>query len=123
MIPKVHRTHQYEEIQATEFFWDHDELHCQSKGPLHCLRHFGLYPSKTPELVGCFGAQQMVCPRILHTDNGKEFTGKVLTKSMKENSPSMVTVTGRPRTPRDQGSVENMTNMLRRQSSTSSKTT
>jgi hypothetical protein len=27
---------------------------------------------------------------------------------MKENSASMVTVTGRPRTPRDQGSVENM---------------
>jgi hypothetical protein len=54
---------------------------------------------KTPAMVasalniwfGCFGY-----PRILHTDNGKEFTGKVILQAMKKNAPSMVTVTGRP---------------------------
>jgi transposase InsO family protein len=68
-------------------------------------------PRKTPEMVASvlnkiFGSYGY--PRILHTDNGKEFTVKLLIQSMKEHSPLMVTVTGRPRTPRDQGSVENM---------------
>jgi hypothetical protein len=67
-------------------------------------------PRKTPELVASvlnkwFGYGY---PRILHTDDGRECTGKVILKSMKDNAPSMVTVTGQPRTPRDQGSVENM---------------
>ena len=45
-------------------------------------------------------------PHILHTDNGKEFTAKEVVKKMKAMSPNLTTVTGRPRTPRDQGSVE-----------------
>ena len=45
-------------------------------------------------------------PHILHTDNGKEFTAKEVIKKMKAMSPNLTTVTGRPRTPRDQGSVE-----------------
>ena len=47
-------------------------------------------------------------PRILHTDNGREFTGRVLLEALYQRCPGMLTVTGRPRTPRDQGSVENM---------------
>jgi transposase InsO family protein len=45
-------------------------------------------------------------PSILHTDNGKEFVAKEVIRKMKELSPHLTTITGRPRTPRDQGSVE-----------------
>ena len=53
-------------------------------------------------------------PSIFHTDNGKEFTGKELIDILKQISPSIVTVTGRPRTPRDQGSVESMNKVIKR---------
>ena len=46
-------------------------------------------------------------PHIFHTDNGKEFTTDLIVKLLKSYHPSVVTVTGRPRTPCDQGSVEN----------------
>jgi hypothetical protein len=45
---------------------------------------------------------------VFHTDNGKEFTGSDVLELLKEYSNHIVTVTGRPRTPRDQGSVESM---------------
>jgi hypothetical protein len=45
-------------------------------------------------------------PQILHTDNGREFTAKEVLAKMKKMSPHLTTVHGRPRTPRDQGSVE-----------------
>jgi transposase InsO family protein len=44
-------------------------------------------------------------PLIFHTDNGKEFTAKSILEFLKTRSPHTTTVTGRPRTPRDQGSV------------------
>ena len=44
-------------------------------------------------------------PLILHTDNGSEFGNDVL-REMKKLNPQMICVTGRVRTPRDQGSVE-----------------
>jgi transposase InsO family protein len=47
-------------------------------------------------------------PSIFHTDNGKEFMGEAVVQLLQDNAPSCVTVTGRPRTPRDQGSVENI---------------
>ena len=47
-------------------------------------------------------------PRILQTDNGKEFTGRMLLEELYARCPGLLTVYGRPRTPRDQGSVENM---------------
>ena len=53
-------------------------------------------------------------PFILHTDNGKEFTGKAIIDVIKENAPFCTTVTGRPRTPRHQGSVENMNYHVRK---------
>jgi hypothetical protein len=55
------------------------------------------------DIFGHFGF-----PRILHTDNGKEFIGKPVLDMKRENSPFCSTVTGHHRTPRDQGSVENM---------------
>ena len=41
-------------------------------------------------------------PFIFHTDNGTEFIGK------ETINPNILTVTGRPRVPRDQGSVKSM---------------
>jgi transposase InsO family protein len=61
------------------------------------------------DIFGRFGF-----PRILHTDNGKEFIGKPVLDMIRENSPFCTTVTGRPRTPRDQDSVENMNYHVRK---------
>ena len=44
-------------------------------------------------------------PIIFHTDNGTEFKAEVLQK-LKELNPVCFTVKGKPRTPREQGSVE-----------------
>ena len=53
-------------------------------------------------------------PAIFHTDNGKEFVAKEVLKILKELNPSIVTVTGRLRTPRDQGSVESMNKLIKK---------
>ena len=53
-------------------------------------------------------------PAIFHTDNGKEFTAKEILVLLKEYSSSIITVTGRPRTPSDQGSVESMNKLVER---------
>jgi hypothetical protein len=45
-------------------------------------------------------------PTVLHTNSGEEFTAKEVLEKMKKMSPHLTTVTGRPRTPRDQGSVK-----------------
>jgi hypothetical protein len=41
-----------------------------------------------------------------NTDNGKEFIAKIVVDMMKRNNPNCFIVTGCPRTPHDQGSVE-----------------
>lgn len=51
-------------------------------------------------------------PSIFHTDNGKEFTANEILVLLKEYSESIITVTGRPRTPSDQGSVESMNKLV-----------
>ena len=53
-------------------------------------------------------------PSIFHTDNGNEFTAKEILQVLKEINPSIITVTGRPRRPSDQGSVENMNKFVKR---------
>ncbi|KAK1733577.1 hypothetical protein QTG54_015750 [Skeletonema marinoi] len=53
-------------------------------------------------------------PSIFHTDNGKEFTANQILELLKEYSESIITVTGRPRTPSDQGSVESMNKLVER---------
>ena len=45
-------------------------------------------------------------PLVFQTDNGSEFTADVVLKMVREWNSSCKTVTGRRRTPRDQGSVE-----------------
>ena len=53
-------------------------------------------------------------PNVFHTDNGKEFTAKVVIAMLRELNPNILTVTGRPRTPRDQGCVENMNKLVKK---------
>lgn len=53
-------------------------------------------------------------PSIFHTDNGNEFTAKQIMRLLKEMNPNITSVTGRPRCPNDQGSVENMNKMVKR---------
>ena len=53
-------------------------------------------------------------PNVFHTDNGKEFTAKIVIAMLREFNPNILTVTGRPRTPRDQGCVENMNKLVKK---------
>jgi hypothetical protein len=53
-------------------------------------------------------------PHILHTDNGKEFIATLVVDMMMRHNPNCFLVTGRPRTPRDQGSVESGNKVVQR---------
>jgi len=64
---------------------------------------------KLQEIFGIIGY-----PKIFHTDNGKEFTAKVVLKALREMNPHICAITGRPRSPSDQGSVESMNKMVKR---------
>jgi hypothetical protein len=46
----------------------------------------------------------IVC--LLNSDNGKEFIAKIVVDLLKASNPNCFIITGRPRTPRDQGSIE-----------------
>jgi transposase InsO family protein len=81
------------------------------------LVHLSAIPRKRPsfvahELEKVFGF--IGYPSIFHTDNGKEFTGVAILKLLRQMNPNILSVTGRPRTPRDQGSVENMNRIVKR---------
>jgi transposase InsO family protein len=64
---------------------------------------------KLQEIFGIIGY-----PKIFHTDNGKEFTAKVVLEFLWDLNPNILTVTGRPRRPSDEGSVENMNKFVKR---------
>jgi hypothetical protein len=49
-----------------------------------------------------------------HTDNGKEFTAKVVLKFFCQMNPNIISVTGQPCCPFDQGSVEGMNKLVKR---------
>jgi hypothetical protein len=53
-------------------------------------------------------------PIIFHTNNGKEFTAKVVLELLWDLNPNILMVTGRPPLPSDQGSVENMNKFVKR---------
>jgi hypothetical protein len=53
-------------------------------------------------------------PKIFHTDNSKEFTAKLILQFLCAMNPNVLTVTGSPRRPRDQGSIENMNKFVKR---------
>jgi hypothetical protein len=53
-------------------------------------------------------------PKIFHTDNGKEFTRKVVFEFLCDINPNILMVTGRPCCQSDQSSVENMNKFVKR---------
>ncbi len=64
---------------------------------------------KLQEIFGIIGY-----PVIFHTNNGKEFTAKVVLKFLWDLNPNILTIKGRPSRPSDQGSVENMNKFVKR---------
>ena len=79
--------------------------------------HVSAIPRKTAHFVAhrlqeAFGI--LGYPSIFHTDNGKEFTARRILRFLRSISPSIITVTGRPRQPSDQGSVESMNKLVKR---------
>ncbi len=79
--------------------------------------HVSAIPRKTAHFVAhrlqeAFGI--LGYPSIFHTDNGKEFTARRILRFLRSISPSIITVTGRPRQPSDQGSVEIMNKLVKR---------
>jgi Integrase zinc binding domain len=87
-----------------------------------CKDHFtGLtacrpVPRKKPEMVAyvlteLFGL--LGFPLIYQSDNGKEVASKLVLDAVKKMNPSCTTMQGRPRTPRDQGSVESTNKMIK----------
>jgi hypothetical protein len=54
----------------------------------------------------------VVCCFFYNTDNGKEFIAKFVVDMMKRNNPNCFIITGCPRTPRDQGSVESANKLV-----------
>jgi transposase InsO family protein len=64
---------------------------------------------KLQEIFGIIGY-----PKKFHTDNGKEFTAKVVLKALREMNSHIYAVTGHPHHPSDQGSVESMNKLVKR---------
>jgi hypothetical protein len=64
---------------------------------------------KLQEIFGMIGY-----PKIFHTDNGKEFTAKCVLELLRNFNPNIISVTGRPRRPSDQGSIENVNKLVKR---------
>ena len=81
------------------------------------LIHICALPRKRPDLIA-YKLQEIFgligYPKIFHTDNGKEFTAKLILQFLRQLNPNIVAVTGRPRRPQDQGSVENANATLKR---------
>ena len=83
---------------------------------LHCVDHWSkfnfLYPLKQKsaasvaepldtQLFPYFGV-----PRILHSDNGREFINALIADLLQKWGPGIQLVSGRPRHPQSQGAVE-----------------
>ncbi len=72
-------------------------------------KHPNLVVYKLQEIFGIIGF-----PKMFHTDNGKEFTAKVVLKFLRQMNPNIIYVTSRPRCPSDQGSVKDMNKLVKR---------
>jgi hypothetical protein len=81
------------------------------------LTHLCALPRNHPNLVA-YRLQEIFgtigYPKIFHTDNGKEFTAKSILEFLRQLNPNILAVTGQPRCPRDQGSVENVNALVKR---------
>jgi hypothetical protein len=65
--------------------------------------HPKLVVYKLQEIFGAIGY-----PKMFHTNNGKEFTGKIIHEFLCDMNPNILKGAGHPWRPTDQGSVENM---------------
>ena len=72
-------------------------------------KHPNLVAYKLQEIFGTIGY-----PKIFHTDNGKEFTVKSILTFLCEMNPNVLTVTGQPQCPCDQGSVKSVNKLVKR---------
>jgi hypothetical protein len=72
-------------------------------------KHPNLVAYKMHEIFGIIGF-----PKIFHTDNGKEFAAKVVLKFLCQMNSNIISVTGRPHHPSDQGLVEGMNKLVKR---------
>ena len=74
-------------------------------------------PNKNAKFV-CFELNSLFglirYPHIFHTDNGSEFTAEQVVGMLKRWNQTILTVTGRPRKPSDQGSVEIINRLVKR---------
>jgi hypothetical protein len=81
------------------------------------LMYLCALPRKRPDLIA-YKLQEIFgvigYPKIFHTDNDKEFTAKLILQLLCDMNPNILTVTGCPRCPRDQGSIENMNKFVKR---------
>jgi len=83
------------------------------------LTYLCALPKKRPHLIA-YKLQEIFgiigYSKIFHTDNGKEFTAKVVLKlkALRDMNPHIYAVTGRPCRPSDQGSVESMNKLVKR---------
>ncbi len=64
---------------------------------------------KLQEIFGIIGF-----PKIFHTDNEKDFTTKLVLKFLCQMNPNIISVTGQPLRPSDQGLVEDMNKLAKR---------
>jgi transposase InsO family protein len=74
-------------------------------------------PRKQANLVACkleeiFGV--IGYPKIMHSDNGKEFRAKIVLELLRNLNPNILSAYGQPRYPQDQGSVESMNKFVKR---------
>jgi hypothetical protein len=85
------------------------------KGHATGFTYICVLPRKRPSLIA-YRLQEVFgligYPSIFHTDNGKEFTAKVILQFLRQLNPNILSVTGRPRRPNDQGSVESMNKLV-----------
>ena len=74
-------------------------------------------PNKNAKYV-CFELNSLFgligYPHIFHIDNGSEFTAEQVVGMLKSWNQTILTVTGRPRKPSDQGSVEIINRLVKR---------
>ncbi len=52
-------------------------------------------------------------PKIMHSDNGKEFRAKIVLELLRNLNPNILSVYGQPRYPQDQGSIESMNKFVK----------
>jgi transposase InsO family protein len=90
--------------------------HGTKKWILHCVDHWSKFnfayalDSKTAENVADILRTHIFpyfgVPRILHSDNGREFINQVIVNLLKEWHSNIQLISGRPRHPQSQGLVE-----------------